>query len=74
MTHLEVIKLLRAEVSRAQSQCDLATKWDVTPCYMSDVLNYRRKPGRKILDPLGLEKVVTIDYRQKEPQRCKMPS
>lgn len=39
--------------------------------YISDVLNNRREPGKKILDHLGLERTVikTIEYKPKKKWR-----
>ncbi len=66
LTHLEVVKLLRDEISRTGSANQFALKWGMTPSYLSDFLNYRCQPGPKILKALGLEKVVTVDYRRNE--------
>ncbi len=68
MTHLEVVKLVRDEVHRVGTIKSLAEKWHVTSAYVNHVLHYRCQPGPKILDRLGLEKVITIDYRRKEPR------
>ncbi len=65
MTQHEVIKLLRDEVRRARSQVELAKRWGISSAYISSVLNYRLPPGPMIIGPLGLEKVITIDYRPK---------
>ena len=40
-----------------------ADELGVSPAYLSDVLNGNREPGPKILDALGIERVVS--YRQK---------
>ncbi len=44
------------------SQIDVAKELGVSPQYLSDVVNERRKPGKKILKPLGLERVTS--YRR----------
>jgi lambda repressor-like predicted transcriptional regulator len=42
----------------------LSRELGVSPAYLSDVLNGNREPGPKIIDALGLERVVT--YRKKK--------
>ncbi len=68
MTDLEVLKLIRNEISRAGSESKLARRWGVSQSRISRMMNFRNPPGPKILEALGLEKVVIIDYRRKEPQ------
>ncbi len=65
MTDLEVLKLIRDEIGRARSASELGRRWGVSQSYMSNLMNFRKPPGPKILEALGLEKVVTIDYRPK---------
>ncbi len=48
-----------------QTQFEAARKWNVSPAYLSDVLNGYRSPGQKLLDAVGFEK-VTI-YREVQP-------
>lgn len=62
MTRDEVLTLLRAEISAAGTARDWAEKHGVSAPYISDVLNRHRAPGTKILEALGLERVVT--YRK----------
>jgi hypothetical protein len=66
MTEQQVIDLVRAEVEKAGSYRALGAKWGVTPSYLCDLLQGRRAPGPKLLRPLGLERVVTVEYRKKE--------
>ena len=54
---VDAVKALEFEVRGNQSQW--AKEHDVSPAYVSDVLAGRRDPGKKILDALGLERVVT---------------
>jgi hypothetical protein len=66
MTEDQVVDLIRQKVTQAGSMRGLAGEWDVTPSYISDLLNGRRAPGVKILGRLGLTRVKTIDYQEKE--------
>jgi DNA-binding transcriptional regulator YdaS (Cro superfamily) len=43
----------------ADSQTAVAKTLGISPQYLSDVINQRRLPGKKILAALGLERVVT---------------
>lgn len=65
MTEDQVIERVRFEVKRSGSMRAYARTIGVTVSYVSDLLNGRRAPGPKILDPLGLEKVKVIEYRPK---------
>lgn len=47
----------------AGNQAQFAKANEMSPAYVSDVLNFRRDPGKKILDAVGLEK--TTVYRIK---------
>lgn len=47
-------------------QKPLAEHLGVSESFLSDVLNGRREPTEAILQPLGLERVVT--YRRKTPE------
>jgi transcriptional regulator with XRE-family HTH domain len=48
-----------------KTQAALAAELGITPAYLSDILNFRREPGRRVLKALGLQKVVS--YRQARP-------
>jgi hypothetical protein len=48
----------------ACSQVEVAKKIGVSPQFLSDVLNEKRGPGDRILEFLGIEKVVT--YRKRK--------
>ena len=63
LTEHELIERLRDAVNRAGSQKDFAQRHGLSEQYLSDVLRSRREPGQKILDALGLERVVR--YREK---------
>jgi hypothetical protein len=58
MTSLDVCALLSRKCREAGGQQAWATANDVSPAYVSDVLNARRDPGDSILRALGLRKVV----------------
>lgn len=59
-----VLKILRRRIVELGSQTALAAELRVSDAYLSDVLRGRKEPGAKILEPLGLEKV--INYQQRE--------
>lgn len=59
MTPVQVRKLLDGMADTAGSQKNLAAQLDVSESYLSDVLTGRREPGEKLLEALGLERVVT---------------
>lgn len=61
MTAAEVRDLLREACIDAGSQRAWATEHGVSPVYVSDVLSGRREPGEKILDALGLRKIVSYE-------------
>ena len=47
----------------SRSQVDVAKQLGISTQYLSDILHDRRQLGKKILDGMGLERVVT--YRRK---------
>lgn len=59
----DVIEMVRKSARRAGSMRAMAREWDVTVSYISDLLNGRRAPGPKILDPLGIDRVKIITYQ-----------
>ncbi len=64
LTEQDIIARLRAAVTQAGSQKAFADLHHISEQYLSDVVRGRREPGRKILDVLGVERVVS--YREKE--------
>jgi transcriptional regulator with XRE-family HTH domain len=64
MTHPELIARLQAAAKKLGSQAELARRLKVSEAYLSDVLNSRKDPGEKILQPLGLERVITYERRK----------
>jgi hypothetical protein len=63
MTKEQVVALLESECVKAGSQAAWARKYQVSPAYLSDVLAGRREPGGKLLDALGLERLVSYERR-----------
>lgn len=54
---------------KAGSMRALAKQWGLTPSYLSDMLNHRRQLSDAVLARMGLERVVTVRYRQIDPPR-----
>ena len=65
MNKEQVVDLLRAAVEKAGpgGQSAWAREHGVATAYVSDVLKGRRDPGAKLLDALGIERIVT--YRRR---------
>lgn len=63
LTQEDVITRLRAAIDDAGSQASFAEKHGISLQYVNDVVRGRREPGQKILDALGIERVVV--YREK---------
>jgi DNA-binding transcriptional regulator YdaS (Cro superfamily) len=61
--NIDPIKALRFEVHG--NQAAWARDHNLSPAYVSDVINGRREPGPAILEALGIERVVV--YRPKPP-------
>lgn len=60
----DVTALLTAQIEDAGNQARWCAENGVSTAYLSDVLNGRREPGKKILAVLGLE-AVTLYRRTK---------
>lgn len=60
---VDVLDMLTRMVQERGSQKAVAEALDISEQYLSDVLRDRREPGEKLLDALGVERVVT--YRRK---------
>lgn len=67
LTIEDVLDLLRREVKGVGTQEAFAEKAGVTQQYVGDILRGQRKPGEKILDALGLQKVIV--YTEKEAKK-----
>lgn len=63
----DVIRRLRAAVDQAGGQRAFARAVGVTAAYVNDMLRGRRSVGVKVLDALGIERIVThhVEYREK---------
>jgi transcriptional regulator with XRE-family HTH domain len=46
----------------SRSQVDVAKQLGISTQYLSDILHDRRQLGKKILDGMGLERVVTYAW------------
>jgi DNA-binding transcriptional regulator YdaS (Cro superfamily) len=58
MDALDVLGLLRNACKAAGGQAAWAGRHEISPAYVSDVLNARRDPGDSILRALGVAKVT----------------
>jgi transcriptional regulator with XRE-family HTH domain len=56
------INLMRKRLEK-MTQSELASELGISVSYLSDILNDRRDPGPRVLEALGVEKVVS--YRKK---------
>jgi hypothetical protein len=63
LTEREVMERLRAAVTSAGGQRRFAAAHGFTPAYVHDVLHGKRGLAQRILDALGIERVVS--YREK---------
>lgn len=59
-----VIKKIEQVVAEHGSQTAAARVLGVSTAYLSDILNGRRDPGKKVLDKLGLESSVIYTPKQ----------
>lgn len=64
LTIEDVLELIRREVKACGTQQAFAVKVGITQGYVNDILRRKREPGPKVLEALGLEKVVV--YKEKE--------
>lgn len=60
---MDPIKILQRRIDKSTLRA-VAKDLGVSPAYLSDAIRGNREPGPKILDAIGLEKVVT--YRRKK--------
>ena len=65
---LNPVELLRQRCA-GKAKSAVAEEMQVSPQYLSDVLAERREPGPKMLDALGLERVVTYRRKRKGADR-----
>lgn len=62
MTQKALIKLLHKRKAMHSSWAALADVLGVSPQYLQDIKDGRREPGGKLLDGLGMTKVVSYVY------------
>jgi transcriptional regulator with XRE-family HTH domain len=62
MTHAKLLTILASRALKAGSQARLAAELGISTGYLNDVMTGRKEPGKGILEPLGLERVVS--YRR----------
>lgn len=55
----EFVELLEAGAKKSGSQKRYASELGISESYLCDILNLRREPGEKILEPLGYTRKVT---------------
>lgn len=63
MTEAKVRGILALEIAKAGTALAFANKHGIAPSYVSETLRGRKEPAKKVLDALGLERVVS--YRRK---------
>lgn len=57
----ELNEMLRPE--NGWTQKSLAEKFGISPQYLGDILHGNRFPGKKLLDAMGIERVVIYKYK-----------
>ena len=66
MTHAELLDYLRERAGQERGgKAALAKELGISRQYLNDVLSGYREPGKKVLDALGLERVVTYARRKR---------
>lgn len=58
LTEVEVLQLLQRRIAQDGSQKALAERMKISPGYLNDVLQGKRRPGRKLLTAMGLKAVI----------------
>lgn len=56
-TVYEIITKLEHGIDET-SQKSVAEKLDISPQYLHDIINYRRSPGKKVLNYFGLKRMI----------------
>lgn len=69
MDQIDVVGMLLIESCPRQKEW--AEKHGISSQYVDDVLQFRRQPGRRILDALGLEKVTTY-HTKSDPNQPRL--
>jgi transcriptional regulator with XRE-family HTH domain len=62
MNRTELDYYLHWLIGQAGSQKALAKNLGISAAYLSDVLHFRREPGKKLLDAIGIRAEVTYEY------------
>lgn len=65
MTEEEVYQRFLQAVEKAGGQRKFAKQLGLTPSYINDVVNKRRLISDRLLEHLGIERIVTTTYREK---------
>lgn len=65
---MNIMHELQERLEKAGSQAALARELNVSQPYLSNVLAGRAEPGPLVLEAMGIEKVVTYQYRRKQAQ------
>lgn len=63
ITELEVLERFKNAVREHGGQRAFAQKHHFSPSYINDIMFQRRKISETILPTLGVERVVTVEYR-----------
>lgn len=64
-TEEDVVRLLKIQIAAFDdNQAAFARTFNLSPAYVNDLVTGRRKPGKKILDALNLEKVVYYVHKE----------
>jgi len=66
MTEEQVYQHLMSAIEQAGGQRPFARLLGVTPSYINDVVNKRRLISDRILAAVGIERTVTVTYREKK--------
>jgi transcriptional regulator with XRE-family HTH domain len=65
----EVLRRLNGLVAQAGGQSALAARIGCSPSYISNTLRGAAPPGQKLLDGLGMERVVSYRDKARKAQR-----
>lgn len=65
ITHEKAIELIRQKVQEAGSQAGAAKFLDISPAYLSDILNGNRKVSDEVARKLGYRRVVAFEPLEK---------
>lgn len=66
MNEQDIIDRLREAIQSAGSQRAFAKQHGISTQYINDVLRGRREIGQKILEVLGVEKIITYRLREEK--------